>query len=93
VADREPNLLHETVFEFLLAVNFVVALVWLGEYKITSKADLQRETYNDVTVRLNRGTVNMNGEYAPDKDGRTGVRAKATPPTKRTAKPWASWVG
>jgi len=48
VADSDADLLHETISEFLWAANYVVDHAWKGEYKTTSKAQLQRETYNDV---------------------------------------------
>ncbi|MFW5911619.1 MAG: RNA-guided endonuclease InsQ/TnpB family protein [Halolamina sp.] len=48
VADGDADLLHETISEFLWAANYVVDHAWQGEYKTTSKAELQRETYEDV---------------------------------------------
>ena len=48
VADSDADLLHETISEFLWAANYVVDHAWQDEYKTTSKADLQRETYDDV---------------------------------------------
>ena len=48
VTDSEANHLHETISEFLWAANYVVDYAWQGEYKTTSKAELQRETYDDV---------------------------------------------
>ncbi|WP_096389935.1 RNA-guided endonuclease InsQ/TnpB family protein [Halopenitus persicus] len=48
VADSDADLLHETISEFLWAANYVVDHAWQGEYKTTSKAELQRETYDDV---------------------------------------------
>ncbi|MFD1571678.1 RNA-guided endonuclease InsQ/TnpB family protein [Halorubrum laminariae] len=48
VADGDADLLHETISEFLWAANYVVDHAWQGEYKTTSKAELQRETYDDV---------------------------------------------
>ena len=44
-------LLHETVDEFLWAANYVVDHAWQGEYKTTSKAQLQEETYDEVRDR------------------------------------------
>ena len=41
-------LLHETVDEFLWSANYVVKHAWRGEYKTTSKAQLQEETYDEV---------------------------------------------
>ncbi|WP_323676699.1 transposase [Halorubellus sp. PRR65] len=48
VADSDADRLHETISEFLWAANYVVDHAWQGEYKTTSKAELQRETYDDV---------------------------------------------
>ncbi|TKX65664.1 MULTISPECIES: RNA-guided endonuclease TnpB family protein [Halorubrum] len=48
VADSDADLLHQTISEFLWAANYVVDQAWQGEYKTTSKAELQRETYDDV---------------------------------------------
>ncbi|MDB2272209.1 transposase [Halorubrum ezzemoulense] len=48
VADSDADLLHKTISEFLWAANYVVDHAWEGEYKTTSKAELQRETYDDV---------------------------------------------
>ena len=48
VADSDADLLDETISEFLWAANYVVDHAWQGEYKTTSKAQLQRETYEDV---------------------------------------------
>ena len=48
VADSDADLLHETISEFLWAANYVVDHAWQGEYKTTSKSELQRETYDDV---------------------------------------------
>ena len=48
MADSDADLLHETISEFLWAANYVVDHAWHGEYKTTSKAELQRETYADV---------------------------------------------
>ncbi len=48
VADSDADLLHETISEFLWAANYVVDHAWQGEYKTTSKAELQRETYDHV---------------------------------------------
>jgi len=51
VADSDAALLHETISEFLWAANYVVDHAWQGEYKTTSKAQLQRETYDDVRAK------------------------------------------
>jgi IS605 OrfB family transposase len=48
VTDEDAALLHDTVEEFLFAANSVVDHAWQGEYKTTSKVQLQRETYYDV---------------------------------------------
>ena len=48
VADSDADLLHETISEFLWAASYVVDHAWQGEYKTTSKAELQQETYDDV---------------------------------------------
>lgn len=48
VDSDEAALLRETVDEFLWAANYVVDHAWKGEYKTTSKAQLQEETYDDV---------------------------------------------
>ena len=48
VADSDADLLHETISEFLWAANYVVDHAWQGDYKTTSKAELQRETYDEV---------------------------------------------
>ncbi|MFB6302640.1 MAG: hypothetical protein ABEH78_07250 [Haloferacaceae archaeon] len=37
--------------EFLFAANYVVDHAWKGEWKTTSKAQLQEETYDDVRER------------------------------------------
>ena len=44
MADSDADLLHDTISEFLWVANYVVGHAWDGEYKTTSKADLQRET-------------------------------------------------
>ena len=48
VDSDDATLLHETVDEFLWAANHVVDHAWQGEYKTTSKAQLQEETYGEV---------------------------------------------
>jgi hypothetical protein len=55
VADSAA-LLHETISEFLWAANYVVDHAWQGEYKTTSKAQLQRETYDDVRAGRTRSS-------------------------------------
>ncbi|PSQ33633.1 transposase, partial [Halobacteriales archaeon QS_9_70_65] len=51
VDSDDAALLHETVDEFLWAANHVVDHAWQGEYKTTSKAQLQEETYDEVRDR------------------------------------------
>jgi len=46
VDSDDAALLQETVDEFLFAANYVVDHAWQGEKKTTSKAQLQRETYD-----------------------------------------------
>lgn len=59
VDSDEAALLRETIDEFLWAANYVVDHAWQGEYKITSKAQLQKETYDDVReqTRLHANVV------------------------------------
>ena len=61
-------LLHETVDEFLWAANYVVDRAWQGEYKTTSKAQLQEETYNKVRkqTRLHANLVQNARSRAAD---------------------------
>ena len=51
VDSDDAALLHKTVDEFLFVANYVVDHTWQGEYKTTSKAQLQEETYDDVRDR------------------------------------------
>lgn len=51
VDNNDAALLRETVDEFLLAANYVVDHAWQDEYKTTSKAQLQEETYDEVRDR------------------------------------------
>jgi IS605 OrfB family transposase len=51
VDSDDAALLRETVDEFLWAANYVVDHAWQGDYKTTSKAQLQEETYDDVRDR------------------------------------------
>jgi len=60
VVDSDADLLLNTISEFLWAANFVVGHAWQGEYKTTSKADLQRETYGDM--RPKRATSESRSE-------------------------------
>ncbi|GAB3421499.1 RNA-guided endonuclease TnpB family protein [Haloparvum alkalitolerans] len=64
----EAALLRETVDEFLWAANYVVDHAWQGEYKITSKAQLQEETYDDVReqTRLHANLVQNARNKAAD---------------------------
>jgi len=48
VDSDDAALLRETIDEFLWAANYVVDHAWQGDYKTTSKAKLQEETYDDV---------------------------------------------
>jgi putative transposase len=68
VADSDADLLHETISEFLWAANYVVDHAWQGEYKTTSKADLQRETYDDMRAetRLHANLVQNARNKAAD---------------------------
>jgi predicted transposase len=51
VTDSDADFLHDTISEFLWAANYVVDHAWQSEYKTTSKAELQRETYDDVRAK------------------------------------------
>jgi len=68
VADSDADLLHETISEFLWAANRVVDHAWEGEYKTTSKAELQQETYDDVRAetRLHANLVQNARNKAAD---------------------------
>jgi putative transposase len=68
VDSDEAALLHETVDEFLWAANHVVDHAWQGDYKITSKAQLQEETYDDVRkqTRLHANLVQNARNKAAD---------------------------
>jgi IS605 OrfB family transposase len=68
VDSDEAALLRETVDEFLWAANHVVDHAWQGEYKITSKAQLQEETYDDVReqTRLHANLVQNARNKAAD---------------------------
>ncbi len=48
VDSENVALLRETGDEFLWATNYVVDHAWQGNYKTTSKAQLQEETYDGV---------------------------------------------
>jgi putative transposase len=50
-ASDAATLLHATVDEFLWAANYVVDHAWQGDYKTTSKSQLQEETYDDVRAQ------------------------------------------
>ncbi len=68
VASDDAALLCETVDEFLWAANYVVDHAWQGEYKTTSKAQLQEETYDDVReqTRLHANLVQNARNKAAD---------------------------
>ncbi|SDX92317.1 RNA-guided endonuclease InsQ/TnpB family protein [Halobellus clavatus] len=68
VGSDEAALLRETVDEFLWAANYVVDHAWRGEYKTTSKAQLQEETYDDVReqTRLHANLVQNARNKAAD---------------------------
>ena len=68
MADSDAAFLHETISEFLWAANYVVDHAWQGEYKITSKAELQRETYDDMRTetRLQANLVQNGRNKAAD---------------------------
>jgi len=68
VDSDEAALLRETVDEFLWAANYVVDHAWQGEYKTTSKAQLQEETYDDVReqTRLHANLVQNARNKAAD---------------------------
>ncbi len=51
VDSDDTALLRDTVDEFLWAANYVVDHAWQGDYKTTSKAQLQAETYDEVRDR------------------------------------------
>ena len=51
VNSDDAALLSETVDEFLCAANYAVDHAWQGDYKTTSKAQLQAETYDEVRHR------------------------------------------
>jgi IS605 OrfB family transposase len=61
-------LLRETIDDFLWAANYVVDHAWQGEYKTTSKAQLQEETYDDVRdqTRLHANLVQNARNKAAD---------------------------
>ena len=68
VDSDDAALLHETVDEFLWAANHVVNHAWQGEYKTTSKAQLQEETYDEVRkqTRLHANLVQNARNKAAD---------------------------
>jgi predicted transposase len=68
VGSDDASLLRETVDEFLWAANYVVDHAWQGEYKTTSKAQLQGETYDDVReqTRLHANLVQNARNKAAD---------------------------
>jgi putative transposase len=68
VGSDDAALLGETVDEFLWAANYVVDHAWQGDYKTTSKAKLQEETYDDVRdqTRLHANLVQNARNKAAD---------------------------
>ena len=68
VDSDDAALLRETVDEFLWAANYVVDYAWQGEYKTTSKAQLQEETYDEVReqTRLHANLVQNARNKAAD---------------------------
>jgi len=64
----DAALLHDTVDGFLFAANYVVDHAWGGDKITTSKAQLQRETYDDVREQtpLNAGLVQNARNKAAD---------------------------
>ena len=78
VDSDDAALLHDTVDEFLFAANSVVDHAWQGEKKTTSKAHLQRETYDDVRAEtpLNAGLVQNARNKAADAIQATVARWK-----------------
>jgi putative transposase len=68
VDSDDAALLRETGDEFLRAANYVVDHAWQGEYKTTSKARLQEETYGDVReqTRLHANLVQSARNKAAD---------------------------
>jgi putative transposase len=68
VDSDDAALLRETVDEFLWAANYVVDHAWRGNYKTTSKAQLQEETYDEVRdqTRLHANLVQNARNKAAD---------------------------
>jgi IS605 OrfB family transposase len=68
VDSDDAALLRETVDEFLWAANYVVDHAWQGDYKTTSKAQLQAETYDAVReqTRLHANLVQNARNKAAD---------------------------
>jgi IS605 OrfB family transposase len=68
VDSDDSALLRETVDEFLWAANYVVDHAWQGDYKTTSKAQLQEETYDEVReqTRLHANLVQNARNKAAD---------------------------
>ena len=92
VTDSDADLPHETISEFLWAANFVVDYALQGEYKTTSKAKLQCETYGDVRAqtRLHANLVQNARNKAADavrsvvarwKQGDSAAKPHFTSPT------------
>jgi hypothetical protein len=68
VDSDDAALLRDTVDEFLWAANSVVDHAWEGDYKTTSKAQLQAETYDEVRdqTRLHANLVQNARNKAAD---------------------------
>ena len=68
VDSGDAALLRETFDGFLWAANDVVDYAWQGEYKTTSKAQLQKEAYDDVReqTRLHANLVQNARDKAAD---------------------------
>ena len=92
VNSDDAALLRETVDEFLWAADYVVDHAWQGEYKTTSKAQLQEETYDEVReqTRLHANLVQNARNKAADavqsvvarwKQGEYASKPRFTKPT------------
>jgi predicted transposase len=68
VDSDDAAVLRKTVAEFFWAANYVVDHAWQGEYKTTSKARLQQETYDEVReqTRLHANLVQNARNKAAD---------------------------
>ena len=88
----DAALLSQTVDEFLWAANYVVDHAWQGDYKTTSKAQLQEETYDQVRDRTrlhanlvqnarNKAADAIQGVVARWKQGEYGGKPHVSSPT------------